>query len=159
MSSEHAEQFEHEPNAPQECDADVGASAATENPTDIPAENHCEAAAVDEPVGAQRRAAGRVKVQGVRVGKGVVLDASAGGMRIKGKTPKGCTPGNVLDLEVTGDDESIGVKGEVRWIQRHPFRGATFGIAFVELSDQKRSTLFRIIRRAGAEARCRWMAA
>ncbi|MEO0632248.1 MAG: PilZ domain-containing protein, partial [Planctomycetota bacterium] len=122
-------------------------------------ENHCEAAAVNEPVGAQRRAAGRVKVQGVRAGKGVVLDASAGGMRIKGKTPKGCTPGNVLDLEVTGDDESIRVRGEVRWIQRHPFRGATFGIAFVELSNEKRSGLFRIIRRAGAEARCRWMAA
>lgn len=107
----------------------------------------------------QRRAAGRIMVQGVRVSKGVVIDASSGGMRIRGKTPRGCGPGSVIRLEVSGDDGSVTLDCEVRWMQRHPLRGATFGVSFVDLSDADRRELFGIIRRSGTETRCRWMAA
>lgn len=106
-----------------------------------------------------QRASGRMKVSGVRAAKGLVIDASAGGMRVKGKLPRGTTPGDFINLEVAGDDESIDIRCEVRWIQRHPLRGATFGVAFDEPTDDDRRELFSIIRRAGADARCSWMAA
>ncbi len=114
--------------------------------------------AAPAPLG-QRRSAGRIRLTGVSVHKGVVLDASAGGLRVKGKLRKGCVPGDHIDLEVRGDDEAVSVRCEVRWIQRHPLRGATFGVSFVDLSDDLRRELFAVIRRAGTEARCRWMAA
>ena len=107
----------------------------------------------------QRRGSGRIKVSNVRVKEGVVLDASSGGLRIQGKLHKSRRPGSRIPLEVSSDDEKVMVGCEVRWVQRKRFRPATFGVSFVDLSEDRRRRLFSIIRRAGAETRCRWMAA
>lgn len=107
----------------------------------------------------QKRVHGRVLVQNVRANSGTLIDASAGGLRIKGKAPGGTKPGTIMNITVAAEGESVELPCEVRWIQRHPFRGATFGVSFVEIDDELRRELFTIIRRAGTETRCRWSAA
>lgn len=107
----------------------------------------------------QRRTNGRVRVQNVRGNGGLILDASAGGLRIKGKAPSGSHPGSILMLEVTAEGESLMLLCEIRWMQRHPFRGSMFGVSFVDIDDEQRRALFSMIRRASADTRCRWDAA
>ncbi len=107
----------------------------------------------------QRRVSGRIRVNDVRTNVGTVIDASAGGLRIRGKAPKGCEPGTSIRVEITDGEVSVTVDCEIRWMQRHPFKGATFGVSFIDPSDEQRRDIFTIIRRAGTEARCRWDAA
>ncbi|MEO1583435.1 MAG: PilZ domain-containing protein [Planctomycetota bacterium] len=107
----------------------------------------------------QRRASGRIRVSGVQTDRGVVIDASAGGLRIKGKAPKGAVPGTVMPIRVEGDHYAIEAECEIRWIQKHPIRGSMFGVSFVDLDENDLKTLFVIIRTAGTETRCRWDAA
>lgn len=106
-----------------------------------------------EDEGVQRRSSGRIKVSNVRVKEGVVLDASSGGLRIQGKLHKSRTPGSQIPLEVSSDEDTVVVGCEIRWVERKRFRPATFGVSFVELSEDRRRRLFSIIRRAGAETR------
>ncbi|MEM9166943.1 MAG: PilZ domain-containing protein [Planctomycetota bacterium] len=105
-----------------------------------------------------RRDHGRVAVTGLRTSRGVILDASAGGLRIRGSLPRGSRPGTVIEFNVLDQDGKgkLPISGEVRWIQRHPFRGATFGVAFVNIDDDAVRQLFSFIRSGGVETRCTW---
>lgn len=105
-----------------------------------------------------RRDNGRIAVGSVRSSAGVILDASAGGLRVRGSLPKSAAPGQVMPLSVESEegDRRVDLEAEIRWIQRHRFRGATFGVAFVAIDDEQRSQLFSIIRTSKIAARCQW---
>ena len=107
-----------------------------------------------------RRTNGRIAVGSVRTSVGVILDASAGGLRIRGGVPKGSKPGSIMTVTIEDDEgrQSISLESEIRWIQRHPFRGATFGVSFLEIGEEERALLFSIIRSSKLETRCRWNA-
>lgn len=105
-----------------------------------------------------RRRHRREPVLSFRSNVGVILDASDGGLRIRGVLPKGSRPGGLLTVRIENDtgDHGVEIPAEIRWIQRQVFRGATFGVAFVAIDEQQRSTLFSIIRTAESGARCSW---
>lgn len=106
----------------------------------------------------EQRKAGRIAVNGIRSNVGVVIDASAGGLRVKGKPPVGSRPGSVIDVVIENDNGSVSLRGEIRWIQRHPLRGATFGLSLIDVADEERRMLFTIVRNANIDTRCRWNA-
>ncbi|MEM8758528.1 MAG: PilZ domain-containing protein [Planctomycetota bacterium] len=105
-----------------------------------------------------RRSSGRLKVQGARSSHGTVLDASAGGLRIRGSLPRGSKPGTTIELAIldAAGQPALPLVCEIRWIQKHPFRGSTFGVAFVHLDEASQRKLFQILREGTAESRCSW---
>jgi hypothetical protein len=106
----------------------------------------------------EHRKAGRISTNGIRSSVGVVLDASAGGLRVKGKPPSGSRLGSVIDIVIENDTGTVSLRGEIRWMQRHPLRGSTFGLSLVDVADEDRRMLFTIVRNANIDTRCRWNA-
>lgn len=117
-----------------------------------------QAAGGNGAVADDRRAHRRDPVLSFRSNAGVILDASDGGLRIRGVLPRGSRPGSILTIEVESEsgDQRLEIAAEIRWIQRQVFRGATFGVAFVSIDERQHATLFSIIRTAEAGARCSW---
>lgn len=101
-----------------------------------------------------RRDAGRIQCHELRTNVGEIVDASSTGLRIKGKLPNGSKPGDVVAVIVASDEESVQLSCEVRWIKKLAFRSMTFGVAFLEITEDQRRTLWQMIRTGNVITSC-----
>ena len=101
-----------------------------------------------------RRDAGRIQCNELRTNIGEIVDASSTGLRIKGKLPSGTRPGSTVSIVVVGDEESLPLTCEVRWIKKLAFRSTTFGVAFLDISEDQRRLLWQMIRSGNVITSC-----
>lgn len=101
-----------------------------------------------------RRDAGRIQCSELRSNIGEIVDASSTGLRIKGKLPAGSKPGSTIALVVAGDEESLPLTCEVRWIKKLAFRTTTFGVSFTEITEDQRRLLWQMIRTGNVITSC-----
>jgi hypothetical protein len=99
---------------------------------------HSRAAQVSP--GVDRRMRGRVRQQGVVSNLGVVLDLSAGGMRILStKSLEG-----EMDVQIWTESDSIALKAATVWSKRVGFRRHVIGFQFVDLDERATTKLCQI---------------
>lgn len=101
-----------------------------------------------------RRDAGRVQCRELRTNIGEILDASSTGLRIRGRLPANTRPGSIVSILVSGDEESLPLACEVRWIKKVAFRTTTFGVAFTDIAEDQRRQLWQMIRVGNVVASC-----
>lgn len=101
-----------------------------------------------------RRDAGRIQCHELRTNVGEIVDASSTGLRIKGKLPSGTRPGSTVSVVVAGDEESLQLTCEVRWIKKLAFRSTTFGVAFMDIAEDQRRLLWQMIRTGNVITAC-----
>ncbi|MCA9273008.1 MAG: PilZ domain-containing protein [Phycisphaerales bacterium] len=101
-----------------------------------------------------KRDAGRVQCNELRTNLGEIVDASSTGLRIKGKLPGGTRPGSTLSIIIAGDEESLPLTCEVRWIKKLAFRTTTFGVSFMEITEDQRRLLWQMIRTGNVITSC-----
>ena len=101
-----------------------------------------------------RRDAGRIQCRDLRTNIGEIVDASSTGLRIKGKLPTGTKPGDVVAVVIASDEESLPLSCEVRWVRKIAFRAMTFGVAFNQITEDQRRTLWQMIRTGNVIAAC-----
>lgn len=101
-----------------------------------------------------RRDAGRIQCRELRTNIGEIIDASSTGLRIKGKLPAGTRPGSIISVLVSGDEESLPLACEVRWVKKLAFRTTTFGVAFTDIAEDQRRQLWQMIRVGNVIASC-----
>ncbi len=101
-----------------------------------------------------RRDAGRIQCHELRTNVGEIVDASSTGLRIKGKLPSGARPGSMVAVVVSGDEESLPLTCEVRWIKKMAFRTTTFGVSFLEITEDQRRLLWQMIRTGNVITSC-----
>lgn len=88
----------------------------------------------------ERRTRGRVLQQGVVCSLGIVLDLSAGGMRILStRSYQG-----VLEVNVRTEYDQVIVQGEIMWSRRAGFRRHLVGLQFLNMQGETREQLARI---------------
>src|SRR5687768_7778330 len=94
-------------------------------------------AAANPAPGSERRSHGRLRQQGVLCNLGVVLDLSAGGMRVLStKNHEG-----EMMVRIWTVSEKALVKVGVVWSQRVGFRRYVIGMRFLELSESSATML------------------
>ena len=101
-----------------------------------------------------RRDAGRIQCRELRSNIGEIVDASSTGLRIKGKLPSGSRPGSTVSVVIASDEESLPLNCEVRWIKKMAFRSMTFGVSFLEISEDQRRLLWQMIRTGNVVTSC-----
>ncbi|RNC80287.1 MAG: PilZ domain-containing protein [Phycisphaera sp.] len=101
-----------------------------------------------------RRDAGRIQCQELRSNVGEIVDASSTGLRIKGKLPSGSRPMSTVMINVSSDDQVLSLNCEIRWIKKQAFRGTTFGVAFLDISEDQRRQLWQMIRTGNVVTNC-----
>lgn len=106
-----------------------------------------------------RRDAGRIQCRELRTNVGEIVDASSTGLRIRGKLPAGTRPGSIISVVVSGDEESLPLSCEVRWVKKLAFRTTTFGVAFQQIAEDQRRQLWQMIRTGNVIANCTSIAA
>lgn len=108
----------------------------------------------DITVAQDRRDAGRIQCQELRSNVGEIVDASSTGLRIKGKLPTGTKPMSIVMVNITSDIDVLSLECEVRWIKKQAFRGTTFGVAFLEITENQRRQLWQMIRTGNIVTNC-----
>ncbi len=103
---------------------------------------------------AERRDAGRVNTNELRTNMGEIVDASSTGLRIKGKLPAGTRPLSTIQINIISDEDTLSLQCEVRWIKKQAFRGTTFGVAFLDISEDQRRHLWHMIRTGNIVTNC-----
>ena len=101
-----------------------------------------------------RRDAGRVQCQELRSNMGEIVDASSTGLRIKGKLPSGSKPMSSIMINVSSDEEVLSLNCELRWVKKQAFRGTTFGVAFLDITEDQRRQLWQMIRSGNVVTNC-----
>ena len=108
----------------------------------------------DISVSDDRRDAGRIQCNELRTNVGEIVDASSTGLRIKGKLPSGTKPLSTVMINITSDIETMSLKCEVRWIKKQTFKGMSFGVAFLEISEDQRRQLWQMVRTGNIITNC-----
>lgn len=101
-----------------------------------------------------RRDAGRIQCNELRTNVGEIVDASSTGLRIRGKLPSGTKPGSTVSVVIAGDEESLPLTCEIRWIKKLAFRSTTFGVAFMDITEDQRRLLWQMIRTGNVITSC-----
>lgn len=108
----------------------------------------------DISVSDDRRDAGRIQCHELRTNVGEIVDASSTGLRIKGKLPAGTKPMSTVLINISSDIETLSLKCEVRWIKKQTFRGMSFGVAFIDITEDQRRQLWQMVRTGNIITNC-----
>ncbi len=91
-----------------------------------------------------RRRAGRIRDCDVHCSHGHVVDLSATGMRLRCASLSGHTPGQMINIKLAGYEIEISLYAEVVWSKRSGLMQHTFGVRFLNLTDEVTFKLSRI---------------
>lgn len=94
---------------------------------------------------ANKRRHGRLRCDGMRSSFGTVLDISASGLRLKcGR--RGPTPGDVIELYLTGSDRCVKFTAKCVWCKRTGLLHQEIGLEYIGMTDDMRRSLMIIVR-------------
>ncbi|HWB20611.1 MAG TPA: PilZ domain-containing protein [Phycisphaerales bacterium] len=95
---------------------------------------------IDEDGQPSRRKRGRVDLELLMCDLGLVLDLSAGGMRVEGKKPR--TPTVIVQLQA--ENAQLTLRARVAWTKRLGFFRHEIGLEFVDVDTETNRILTEI---------------
>lgn len=104
-----------------------------------------------ESTDANQRRAGRIRCDGVKCSWGMVLNASATGMRIIAKGRNIPESGQTGTLVVDGPDGQFRIAAKVVWARQRNWGKREIGIQFMNVPPEARHQLLRLAEMAGRD--------
>lgn len=96
-----------------------------------------------DPV-SERRRHGRVRCEAVESSRGPVIEASAGGLRLRTRSFRGLEPGSAVGMVVRAFGDPFSINVRVVWSRRTGLLTHEVGVEFVEVTPPLRQALSQI---------------